>query len=48
MMRCRAYPDLVLPYWREGEAIPFNLEFEAARGALRRDRVWSAECPGGP
>jgi hypothetical protein len=46
-VRCRAYPDLVLPCWREGEAIPFNLQFEAARGAPCRDRMRSAECPGG-
>jgi hypothetical protein len=47
-VRCRAYPDLVLPCWREGEAIPFNLQIDAAWGALCRDRMRSAECPGGP
>jgi hypothetical protein len=45
---CHADPDLVLPCWREGEALPFNLQIEAAWGALCRDRMWSAECPGGP
>jgi hypothetical protein len=45
---CHADPDLVLPCWREGEALPFNLQIEAAWGALCRDRMRSAECPGGP
>ena len=47
-MGCHADPDLVLPCWREGEALPFNLQIEAAWGALCRDRMRSAECPGGP
>jgi hypothetical protein len=45
---CHADPDLVLPCWREGEALPFNLQIKAAWGALCRDRMRSAECPGGP
>lgn len=47
-MGCYPDPNLVLPCWREGETLPFNLQLEAALDALCRDRMRSAECPGGP
>jgi hypothetical protein len=46
-VRGGADPHFVLPRWGEGEALPFNLEFEVVGGPLCSDRVWPAERAGG-